>query len=90
MLKLFKNSGNSLFPLYKDGQRVLCLKTSRFYKIKMNDIVVFEKDNYGRMIKQVTSIENERYFVKGTDPFSIDSRNFGTIDLSEIQYKVLF
>lgn len=90
MLKLFKISGNSLFPLYKDGQRVLCLKTSRFYKIKKNDIVVFSKDSYGLMIKQVTSVENEEYYVKGTDPFSIDSRNFGTISFDEILYKVLF
>jgi len=90
MFKLFKVSGNSLFPLYKDGQRVLCLRTSKFYKIKQNDIVIFSKDSYGLMMKQVTSIEDGKYFVKGTDPLSIDSRVFGTINFSEIQYKVLF
>ncbi len=39
------------------------------------------------MIKQVKSIQGNRYFVKGTDPTSIDSRNFGLLDRSDIQYK---
>lgn len=90
MLKLFKITGNSLFPLYKDGQRVLCLRTSRFYTLKKDDIVVFSKENYGLMMKQIKSIKDGQYFVQGTDPLSIDSRNFGTISFHDIQYKVLF
>jgi hypothetical protein len=52
--------------------------------------VVFKKDSYGMMIKRVKSIENNGYFVEGTTPMSIDSRNFGTLKLKEIKYKVLF
>lgn len=90
MLQLFKISGNSLFPHYKDGQRVLCRKVWKRTKIKVNDTVVFEKNTYGMMIKQVKAMTDKGYFVEGTDPMSIDSRNFGTIRQEEIKYKVIF
>lgn len=90
MFQLFKISGDSLYPYYKDGQRVICRKVFKGTKIKVDDTVVFEKDAYGMMIKQVKSIDNNNYFVEGTDPMSIDSRNFGALNLKEIKYKVLF
>ena len=90
MLKAFKVTGNSLFPFYKDGERVLCVKKFKLTTIKLNNIVVFSKEAHGRMIKRVTKITDNKYFVEGTDPLSIDSRNFGAIDLDEIEYKVLF
>lgn len=90
MFQLFKVSGDSLYPYYKNGQRVVCRKVFKGTKIKVDDTVVFEKDAYGMMIKRVRSIDNNTYFVEGTDPMSIDSRNFGAIKLKEITYKVLF
>ena len=42
------------------------------------------------MIKQITKIENKKYYVEGTSSFSIDSRNFGYLDKKELLYKVLF
>jgi len=90
MLQIFKISGDSLYPFYKDGQRVICRKVFKDTKIKVYDTVVFEKDAYGMMIKRVRSIDDNTYFVEGTDPMSIDSRNFGALSLKEIKYKVLF
>ena len=90
MFQLFKISGDSLYPYYKNGQRVVCRKVFKGTKIKVDDTVVFEKDAYGMMIKRVSSIDNHTYFVEGTDPMSIDSRNFGALKLKEIMYKVVF
>jgi hypothetical protein len=90
MLQLFKISGDSLYPFYKNGQRVVCRKVFHTTPIKINDTVVFEKESYGMMIKKVTSVEKDTYFVEGTDPYSIDSRNFGHLEKSMIKYKVLF
>ena len=90
MLQLFKITGNSLYPLFKNGQRVVCRKVFPNTKIKVNDTIVFEKENFGLMIKQVKYVNNNGYFVEGTDPMSIDSRNFGSLKLDEIKYKVLF
>ncbi|MBT8344310.1 MAG: S24/S26 family peptidase [Sulfurovum sp.] len=90
MLQLFKISGDSLYPYYKDGQRVICRKVFKNTRIKVNDTVVFEKESYGMMIKRVSSIDKNSYFVEGTNPMSIDSRNFGGLKFNEIKYKVLF
>jgi len=89
LLKVFKVEGNSLYPHLKEGQRILCVKAFRFTKIKIGDFVVFSKAPYGLMIKQVERIEAGRFFVVGTDPMSIDSRNFGLIDQTDIKYKKL-
>jgi len=90
MLQFFKISGDSLYPFYKNGERVVCRKIFSNTKINIDDTVVFEKDNYGDMIKKVKSIKNNQYFVEGTNPHSIDSRNFGTLSKEELKYKVIF
>ena len=90
MIRLFKVSGHSLFPILQDGQRVFCIKLFNFSKLKISDIVVFEKAPHGLMVKQIKSIDNDAYFVQGTDAYSIDSRDFGSIEKNQIKYKVLF
>ena len=90
MLQVFKISGDSLYPFYKNGERVICRKIFSKTNIHINDTVVFEKDAYGLMIKKVKHIEKDAYFVEGTDPYSIDSRNFGALTQKELKYKVLF
>ena len=73
MLQLFKISGDSLYPFYKNGERVICRKVFRSTNIHINDTVVFEKENYGMMIKKVTAIDKNAYFVEGTDTLTIYS-----------------
>ncbi|RLA62979.1 MAG: hypothetical protein DRQ78_07350 [Epsilonproteobacteria bacterium] len=90
MLKIFQISGHSLYPLYKDKQRVLCRKVFKHTKIKPQDTIVFKEATHGLMIKQVKHSKNAQYFVQGTDPFSQDSRDFGYITFQAIKYKVLF
>lgn len=89
MIKLFKIEGNSLYPFLKNGQRVLCLKRYNFLNLKIGDFVVFYKKEYGLMVKRISQIKDNKYFVKGTEPFSIDSRDFGPLKQDEIKYKVL-
>ena len=90
MIRLFKVSGHSLFPLIEDGQRVFCIKSFPFIPLKISDIIVFYKEPHGLMVKQIKSIDKKGYFVQGTDAYSIDSRDFGHIAKNEIKYKVLF
>ncbi|CAA6799009.1 MAG: Unknown protein [uncultured Sulfurovum sp.] len=90
MIRLFKVSGHSLFPLFQDGERIFCVKIFNFTKFKTSNIVVFEKEPHGLMIKQIKAIDEKGYFVQGTDAFSIDSRDFGPIKRESIKYKVLF
>ena len=89
MIKVFKVEGNSLYPYLKEGQRIFCLKVFKISKINVGDFVVFTKAPYGMMIKKVENIQDGKFFVKGTDPMSIDSRNFGLLERSAILYKKL-
>ena len=88
MLKLLKISGDSLYPFYKHGQIVLAYKIFWMTKLTEGDFVVFHKLPYGLMIKQIKHVKKNRYFVEGTDPMSIDSRNFGLIAKSNLRYKL--
>ena len=90
MIRIFKVYGSSLYPLLLEGDKVVCFKIFNFTKIKVGDFVVFSKDPYGLMIKRVKYIKNSKYFVQGTDPQSIDSRDFGLLDFADIQYKMYF
>lgn len=89
MIKLLKIKGDSLFPLYKNDEIVFCVK-SVFFNLKADDIVVFRQEKYGLMIKKIKTIKDDEIFCIGTNPTSIDSRDFGFIKNSEILYKVLF
>ena len=88
MMKLFKVEGNSLFPLYKNNQILLSVKSS-FFDLKVGDFIVFHSISYGLMIKQIKEIQHNKYYVIGTNPDSIDSRNFGFISKNDIKYKVI-
>lgn len=41
------------------------------------------------MIKKVTAINDDQYYVEGTDPMSIDSRDFGFIHSHDLRYKLI-
>ncbi len=90
MLQIFKIYGDSLYPLYKSGQRVVCRKIFENTKINVDDTVVFEKRDYGTMIKRVKYVQDDAYYVEGTNPYSIDSRDFGMLSQKELKFKVLF
>ncbi len=90
MFKLFKIEGDSLYPLVKEGEVVLCMKLFNFNKIKINDLVLFNHKINGFMIKKVTAINDKGYFVKGENPSSYDSRDFGELKKEDLLYRVLY
>ncbi len=69
---------------------MLARKILKKTKINIGDFVVFNHNKHGLMIKQVKYVKNKQFFVQGTDAYSVDSRDFGLIDLSALLYKVMF
>lgn len=90
MLKFFKIEGFSMYPLLTEGTVVLCFKLFSFNKIRKNDFVLFNHKIHGFMIKKVTDITKNGYFVQGENSFSIDSRNFGELKKEDLLYKVIY
>ena len=81
----------SLSPAYQHGDYVLIQKIGQLNRLKIGDVVVFQLPGYGRLIKQVSTIDLEvsDCRVKGTAPDSIGSETFGTVPFTTILGKVI-
>lgn len=90
MFKIFKIKGDSLFPTYKNGERVFCRKVFITTALKENDAVVFSNTTYGEMIKLIRFGDGFSYYMHDTNPQSMDSKVFGAVSIKDIKYKVLF
>ena len=86
MFKLLKISGNSLYPFYKDGQRVLCRKLYANSILYINDTVLIDKKPYGLIAKKITFINVNKFYLKGISP---ESRDLGYVDKEDLKYKIL-
>jgi nickel-type superoxide dismutase maturation protease len=90
LLAKFKVIGHSMEPLIKNRDMVLA--SSLFYLFKkpqIGDIVAF-RDTDKILIKRVTNISKEKYFLEGDNKKdSLDSRKFGFISKQKILGKVI-
>jgi nickel-type superoxide dismutase maturation protease len=88
----YQIKGNSMLPIFKDGDIVLVNRLSYlFRKPKINDIVAVKDPRDNKiLIKRIKKIEEQMYFVVGDNKLSsTDSREFGMIGKNQIVGKVL-
>jgi nickel-type superoxide dismutase maturation protease len=93
MLRLLRVTGNSLLPVYQDGDFVLVSKIPYLFSIsKQGDIIAFRHEAYGTMIKQVEAVSTDKdeIHVTGTQENSVDSRHFGPISKEDVLGKVVW
>ena len=93
MLSLLKVSGDSLSPVYHDGDFVLVAKIPLLFKsLHRGDVVAFHHAVYGTMIKKIEEItpDGERILVTGTHHNSVDSTQFGPISRKTLIGKVIW
>lgn len=59
--------------------------------LKVGDVIIFEHQFYGTLIKRIASFDPEtaEAYVEGTRPDSLDSRRLGTIRRDAIRGKVI-
>lgn len=93
MLLLLKITGRSLAPDYQEGDYVLTSRVPVLLRcLRSGDVVVFQHEVYGMMIKRVDQIDPARdeLFVSGTAEDSVDSRRFGAIPRRSVHGKVIW
>ncbi len=93
MLRLFKISGSSLSPAFREGDFVVVSKIPfLFRRLREGDVVVFRHEHYGVMIKRVASFDPDmdEVFVLGEGENSTDSRRFGPISRRSVLGKVIW
>ena len=80
-------SGDSMWPTYTDGQRLVC--TSDLQQLVVGSVVVFIHPlrSHLRAIKRIKDIDEKSLFVEGDHPdplASEDSHNFGWVKKASI------
>ena len=88
MLKIFKIKGNSMSPIFAEGDYVLAL-SKKISRPKIHDCIVFEDDIYGCIIKKISAAQKSGFYVKGTNPSSMDSQSLGLIPHDRVIGKVI-
>ncbi|MDO9128674.1 MAG: S26 family signal peptidase [Anaerolineales bacterium] len=92
MFRLLKVTGDSLSPLYKEGDFVV-ITTLPFFlrRLRKGDIIVFQHGLYGTLIKIVDRVspEGDEVYVIGASENSLDSRRLGPINRQAIMGKVI-
>ena len=74
-------------PEYQDGDFVLILRVSL---PKVGDVIVFQNQLYGVLIKRVEKITEQGVYVVGTGENSLYSRRLGPVDPAKVQGKVIW
>ena len=78
-------------PDYKEGDFVvLAARSFLFNSLNPGDIVVFENELYGMMIKKVQSVDLDQIYVTGTHIHSVDSKQLGPIHRDRLLGKVIW
>ena len=93
MLKFVKIAGNSLYPKIKPGDYVMVFHPPWFFStIHQGDMIVFNHHVYGRLIKMVTSIDEQKGEIKvgGLHSESMDSAALGPVRKRDIVGKVIW
>ena len=78
-----------MYPFLKNGETILCMKPL-LNSFSKDDIVIFNHEKEGLMIKKLTKINENGFYVEGTTPYSIDSSIFGYLQKEDILYKMIF
>jgi len=93
MLQLLKVTGESLSPLYKEGDFVV-ITTLPFFlrRLRQGNIIVFQHGLYGTLIKIVERVllDEDAVYVIGANEDSLDSRRLGPISHAAIKGRVLW
>ena len=86
MSDLFSVIGNSMNPILKDGDKVICKKSNKLTK---GDLVVLNVENYGKIIKVIKWINDKQLRVEGSNPRCHSSACDFNHDLSSVLGKVI-
>ena len=91
LLSRFKVIGHSMEPTINNNSSILLCGLPYWFKNpSVNDIVGF-KINNKVLIKRVTKISNNKYFLQGDNKEdSLDSRKLGLISKDKILGKVIY
>lgn len=93
MCRLLKVHGDSLIPDYQEGDFVLVSKIPfLFASPRPGQVIALHLPPYGTLIKRVEQVleGGQSFFVTGTHPLSVDSRQFGPVNRQALLGRVVW
>ena len=93
MCRLLKIHGDSLIPDYQEGDFVLVSKIPfLFASPRPGQVIAFYMPPYGTLIKRVEQVleGGQSFFVTGTHPLSVGSRQFGSVSRQALLGRVVW
>ena len=91
MFRILRITGDSMSPEYQEGDFVIITKASLFLRrLKTRDVIIFQHQHYGTLIKRIQNISDEGFYVVGAHEESLDSRRLGPVQRQNIQGKVIW
>ena len=92
IFKIFKVKGDSMYPVIKDKDKVFVSSLPYLFKTpKIGDIIVANHPHKNiKIIKRITKINDNEYFIEGDNILSSDSKEFNTINRKLILAKLIF
>ena len=76
-------------PEFQSGDFVLLMRLFR-NRIGRDDVIVFQNQYYGTLIKRVEKITDDGVYVIGSGENSLDSRRLGPVNPAAVQGKVIW
>lgn len=93
MGRFLRVRGDSLIPEYQEGDFVFVSKIPFFFASpQVGQIVAFNKPPYGILIKRIDRVieKEQSFWVLGSHPFSVDSRQFGAVHRRDLIGRVIW
>jgi len=93
MFKIIKVEGESMSPVYNDGDYVLTIRFPLLLRrIKVSSVLVFKSKGHGVLIKKVSQIDPERrvFFFTGLNKKSLTTEQIGAVGEKDIIGSVIF
>lgn len=93
MCRLLKVHGDSLTPDYQEGDFVLVSKIPfLFVSARPGQVIAFQMPPYGTLIKRIARVmeDGQAFYVTGTHPYSVDSRQFGPVRRQAVIGRVIW
>ena len=89
MFSLFQVEGDSMSPIYTDGDYLLLRRF--FRRLRVGERVVVEHDTYGLIVKEIARVSSEKGIqLTGTNVASVSSEKMGWCEHKQVIGKVVW
>ena len=88
--KLFKVKGESMSPLFKNGDILLTKKINHKTKLKLGKIIIADHPQMGTIVKRIAKFEGDKIILKGDGTTSACSFDIAPINRNLITHLVIY